>query len=158
MVTQHSRLIRGSLLDNIVGSAQGVTEDDVWQAAQTAGIADELRRLPLGLATRVGEDHQSFSGGQIQRLFIARALLRKPAILIFDEATSALDNKTQHEVTSRVAELSCTRIVIAHRLSTVRQADRIYVLDSGRVAAAGTFAELARQDGLFSRLAAGQEM
>ncbi|WP_322758918.1 ATP-binding cassette domain-containing protein, partial [Frankia sp. Cr2] len=158
VVTQHSRLIRGSLLDNIVGSAQGVTEDDVWQAAQTAGIADELRRLPLGLATRVGEDHQSFSGGQIQRLFIARALLRKPAILIFDEATSALDNKTQHEVTSRVAELSCTRIVIAHRLSTVRQADRIYVLDSGRVAAAGTFAELARQDGLFSRLAAGQEM
>jgi len=158
VVLQQSRLVRGSLLDNILASSPDATEEDAWRAAELAGVADDLRRLPLGLSTRVGEDNQTFSGGQLQRLLIARALVRRPPVVIFDEATSALDNTTQREVSDRIAALECTRVVIAHRLSTIRRADRIYVIEGGRVSAEGTYDELTERDGLFARLVSRQEL
>ena len=157
-VLQHGRMLRGSLLENLAGTDTEVTEEQVWEAAELAGIADDLRRLPLGLGTRIGEDAQGFSGGQVQRLLLARALVRRPAVLLLDEATSALDNATQRRVAAAVAGLDRTRIVIAHRLSTVRTADRILVLDGGRPAATGTYDELLGTDPLFTRLARLQEM
>ena len=157
-VLQNGRLLRGSLLENLAGTDPEVTEQDVWDAAELAGIADELRRLPLGLGTRVGEDAQGFSGGQVQRMLLARALVRRPAVLLLDEATSALDNATQRHVAEGIATLAATRIVVAHRLSTIRRADRIYVLDGGRVAAEGTYEELLDTDPLFTRLVRPQEL
>ncbi|MEV4558573.1 ATP-binding cassette domain-containing protein [Kitasatospora sp. NPDC049285] len=157
-VLQHGRMLRGSLLENLAGADPDVTEQRIWHAAELAGIADELRALPMGLGTRVGEDAQGFSGGQVQRLLLARALVRDPAVLLLDEATSALDNATQHRVAEAVAALDRTRLVIAHRLSTIRTADRIYVLDGGRVSASGTYRELLGTDPLFTRLARFQEM
>ena len=158
VVLQRSRLVRGSLLDNILASSPGAGEDAAWDAAELAGIADFIRGLPLGLQTRVGEDSRTLSGGQVQRLLIARALVRRPPVVLFDEATSALDNTTQREVADRIAELDCTRIVVAHRLSTIRRADRIYVLDGGRVVAHGTYDDLTGRDGLFTRLVSRQEL
>jgi NHLM bacteriocin system ABC transporter ATP-binding protein len=157
-VLQNGRLLRGSLLENLAGTDPDVTEHDVWEAAGLAGIADDLRRLPLGLGTRVGEDAQGFSGGQVQRLLLARALVRGPAVLLLDEATSALDNATQRHVADGIAALDRTRVVIAHRLSTIRRADRIYVLDGGRVAAVGDYDELLDSEPLFTRLVRLQEL
>ncbi|MCX5209990.1 ATP-binding cassette domain-containing protein [Kitasatospora sp. NBC_00240] len=157
-VLQHGRMLRGSLLENLAGTDTDVTEEQVWEAAELAGIAEELRRLPLGLGTRVGEDAQGFSGGQVQRLLLARALVRRPAVLLLDEATSALDNATQLRVAEAVAGLDRTRVVIAHRLSTIRTADRIHVLSGGRLTASGTYDELLGHDPLFTRLARLQEM
>ena len=157
-VLQNGKLLRGSLLENLAGTDPDVTERDVWEAAELAGIADDLRRLPLGLSTRVGEDAQGFSGGQVQRMLLARALVRRPAVLLLDEATSALDNATQRHVADGVAALDRTRVVIAHRLSTIRHADRIYVLDGGRVAAEGTYDSLLDSDPLFTRLVRPQEL
>ncbi|WP_405018251.1 ATP-binding cassette domain-containing protein [Kitasatospora sp. NBC_00070] len=158
VVLQHGRMLRGSLLENLAGSDPDVTEEQVWKAAELAGIADELRALPLGLGTRVGEDAQGFSGGQVQRLLLARALVRRPAVLLLDEATSALDNATQLRVAEAVAGLDRTRVVIAHRLSTIRTADRIHVLSGGRLTATGSYDELLGHDPLFTRLARLQEM
>ncbi|GAA1147160.1 hypothetical protein GCM10009664_13970 [Kitasatospora gansuensis] len=158
VVLQHGRMLRGSLLENLAGSDPEVTEERIWEAAELAGIADELRALPLGLGTRVGEDAQGFSGGQVQRLLLARALVRRPAVLLLDEATSALDNATQLRVAEAVAGLDRTRVVIAHRLSTIRTADRIHVLSGGRLTASGTYDELLGHDPLFTRLARLQEM
>ena len=157
-VLQNGRMLRGSLLENLAGTDPDVTEQDVWAAAELAGIADELRRLPLGLGTRVGEDAQGFSGGQIQRMLLARALVRRPAVLLLDEATSALDNATQRRVAQSIAALDRTRIVVAHRLSTIRRADRIYVLDAGRIAAQGSYDGLLDTDPLFTRLVRPQEL
>ncbi len=157
-VLQNGRLLRGSLLENLAGTDPDVTGQDVWEAAELAGIADELRALPLGLGTRVGEDSQGFSGGQVQRILLARALVRRPAVLLLDEATSALDNATQRHVADGIAALATTRIVVAHRLSTIRGADRIYVLDAGRVAAEGTYEGLLDTDPLFTRLVRPQEL
>jgi NHLM bacteriocin system ABC transporter ATP-binding protein len=158
VILQRVRLVRGSLLDNILASTPDVDEAAAWQAAELAGIAGDILRLPLGMQTRVGEDNQTFSGGQVQRLLIARALVRQPAVLLFDEATSALDNTTQREVCDRIADLACTRIVIAHRLSTIRRADRIYVIEGGRVVGQGTYAGLTARDGTFARLIERQEL
>ncbi|MBS3785758.1 MAG: ATP-binding cassette domain-containing protein, partial [Gammaproteobacteria bacterium] len=108
---------------------------------------------PMGLHTFLSEGATTLSGGQRQRLMIARALVRRPRVVIFDEATSALDNRTQAIVSESVASLECTRIVIAHRLSTIRAADRIYVLHDGRVGEVGDFATLMDQQGLFAELA-----
>ncbi len=118
----------------------------------------DIARLPMGMHTIISEDNASFSGGELQRLLIARALVKRPRVLILDEATSALDNVTQALVSRRIAELDITRIVIAHRLSTIRQADRIYVLDQGRVVANGTFDELMEDNELFARMVRRQEV
>jgi NHLM bacteriocin system ABC transporter ATP-binding protein len=158
VVMQQARVLRGSILENIVGDVPGATEEDAWRAARLADLDGDIAAMPMGLHTIVGEDNASFSGGQLQRLLIARALVKRPRILILDEATSALDNHTQALVSRRIAELDITRIVIAHRLSTIRSADRIYVLDQGRVVADGPFEELMDDSRLFARMVRRQEV
>ena len=155
VVLQNGSVTPGFILDNILGAAS-LTLDDAWQAASMAGIAEDIQRLPMGMYTLVSEGGTTFSGGQRQRLLIARALARHPRLLFFDEATSALDNMTQSVVAESVARMQATRIVIAHRLSTVLQADRIIVMEGGRIRQVGTFRELMREEGVFKRLAERQ--
>jgi ABC-type bacteriocin/lantibiotic exporter with double-glycine peptidase domain len=121
-----------------------------------AGIAGDISAMPMQMSTMVAEGGAGFSGGQLQRLLLARALVRKPKILLLDEATSALDNETQKAVMDRLSHLGVTRIVVAHRLSTVRQADHIVVLDRGRVVEDGPFDALIANNGLFASLARRQ--
>ncbi|WP_138506656.1 NHLP bacteriocin export ABC transporter permease/ATPase subunit [Nostoc sp. PA-18-2419] len=155
VVLQNGRLQSASIFDNIAGSAL-ITEEEAWEAAKMAGIADDIAAMPMKMHTVVSEGGSNFSGGQRQRLLIAKALALKPKILLFDEATSALDNKTQAIVSASMNKLQVTRVVIAHRLSTIRNADRIYVLQTGRIVQQGSFEELANQDGLFAQLMARQ--
>ena len=147
-VLQNAALIAGSIYDNIVGSGT-YSHEALEKAIHFSGFEDDLRQLPMGLNTIIPMGGGSFSGGQRQRLLLARALISSPKILILDEATSALDNKTQDIVTNHLNRLRVTRIVIAHRLSTIQNADRIYVLEQGQVVQVGTFQELAQQEGLF---------
>ena len=155
VVLQSSGLLTGDILMNIVG-ARDLTVEDAWDAARVAGVERYIRGLPMAMHTVVGEGSSSFSGGQRQRLLIARAVAGRPRILLFDEATSALDNQTQAEVADAIARLRATRIVIAHRLSTVRNADRIVVLDGGQVVQVGGFEALMAVDGPFKELASRQ--
>jgi NHLM bacteriocin system ABC transporter ATP-binding protein len=155
VVMQTSGLLTGDILMNIVG-ARDLTVEDAWDAARVAGVERYIRTLPMGLYTIVGEGASSFSGGQRQRLLIARAVAGRPKILLFDEATSALDNQTQAEVADAIANLRATRIVIAHRLSTVRHADRIVVVEAGQIVQVGAFEELMAVDGPFKQLAGRQ--
>ena len=131
VVMQNGGLTPTSILENIVGSSP-LTLDDAWEAARNAGMEDDIRDMPMGLQTIVSEGGGNLSGGQQQRLMIARALASKPPILLFDEATSALDNVTQAIVTESLDRLKLTRLVVAHRLSTIEKADRIYVMHKGR--------------------------
>jgi ATP-binding cassette subfamily C protein len=155
VVLQNSRINAGTIFENISGNAL-ISVTEAWTAAEMAGLADDIRALPMGMHTFISEGGTNFSGGQRQRLMIARALALKPNILLFDEATSALDNRTQAIVTASLDSLGVTRIVIAHRLSTIRNADRIYVMQAGRVVQQGRFEQLVRQDGLFAQLALRQ--
>ncbi|MGL5805710.1 MAG: ATP-binding cassette domain-containing protein, partial [Xenococcaceae cyanobacterium] len=151
VVIQNSRLMSGSIFENISGGAL-ISMDEAWEAAYMAGFAADIESMPMGMHTVVSEGGSNISGGQRQRLSIARALALKPRILFFDEATSALDNKTQAIVSESLEKLKVTRIAIAHRLSTIRNADRIYVLQSGRIIQEGSFDRLAQQQGLFAQL------
>ena len=155
VVLQNGSVTPGFILDNILGAAS-LTVDDAWQAAAMAGIADDIQRLPMGMYTLVSEGGTTFSGGQRQRLLIARALVRRPRLLFLDEATSALDNTTQAVVAESVARAQATRIVIAHRLSTILQADRIIVMEGGRIQQVGSYHQLMQEDGAFKRLAERQ--
>lgn len=155
VVLQTAQLTPGSILDNIIGNSQ-LTIHDAWEAAALAGIADDIRQMPMGMHTIVSAGGGTFSGGQRQRLMIARAIVRKPRILLFDEATSALDNRTQSIVSHSLEGLQATRIVIAHRLSTIIQADRIYVLVNGHVEQQGSYQELLEQSGPFKEMAQRQ--
>jgi ABC-type bacteriocin/lantibiotic exporter with double-glycine peptidase domain len=155
VVLQDDKPCAGSLFDNIVGSAN-LSLADAWEAARMVGLEEDIQAMPMGMQTVVPPGGAGFSGGQIQRLLIARALVRRPGILFFDEATSALDNKTQTVVSGSIAALKVTRLVIAHRLSTVMGADRIYTLRQGQVVEVGTFAELMAKEGLFYDLAKRQ--
>ena len=154
-VLQNGRVFSGSIQLNIAGASQ-LSQDELWEAARAAGLADDIEAMPMGMFTYVAEGGVTLSGGQRQRLLIARALSTKPAILFFDEATSALDNRTQAKVMKSLEVLNATRVVIAQRLSTVKAADRIYVLEGGRVAQEGTFNDLMSRPGLFRRLAERQ--
>lgn len=150
-VLQHGSLFSGSIYENIV--CGGIySHEEVLEALQYSGFDKDLETFPMGLQTIVQSGGGTLSLGQAQRLLISRALVAKPRILIFDEATSALDNKTQEEVSRRLDEMEVTRIVIAHRLSTVRHATRIYVLDKGKIVQTGTFIELAQQEGVFKQM------
>jgi ATP-binding cassette subfamily C protein len=149
VVLQNGQLMTGDIYHNIVG-ASDLTLDDAWAAAEAAGIADEIREMPMQMQTIVSEGSTNISGGQRQRILIAKALAMKPAIIVCDEATSALDNRTQAIVTDSLDRLKVTRIVVAHRLSTIRRADRILVLDGGQIAESGSFDELMEKDGLFA--------
>lgn len=153
---QSGCLFTGDLLHNITITAPWATEDDAWEALRLASIDEDVRRMPMQLHTMVSEGGGGFSGGQKQRLLIARALIGQPSILFFDEATSALDNISQKQVADNLAQLFCTRIVVAHRLSTIRHCDRIIVLDQGRIAEEGTFDELMAKQGLFYQMSQRQ--
>ena len=155
VVLQHGQVLPGSLRENIVG-ATTLSVDDAWAAARLAGLATDIEAMPMGMHTYVPEGGSTLSGGQRQRLLIARAVVGRPRILLFDEATSALDNLTQSQVTASLEALRATRIVIAHRLSTIERADRIYLLQGGRVVQSGTYAELIGQPGPFADLARRQ--
>ena len=158
VVTQDGKLFSGDIYSNITVSAPQLTLDEAWEAAEKAGVAEDIRAMPMGMHTFISEGQGGISGGQKQRLMIARAIAPKPKILIFDEATSALDNKTQKQVADALAGLKCTRIVIAHRLSTVRHCDRILVLDGGRIAEAGTYEALIAKGGIFAELVERQRI
>ncbi|MGD1898462.1 MAG: NHLP bacteriocin export ABC transporter permease/ATPase subunit [Phormidesmis sp.] len=151
VVLQNGRINTGSLFENISGGAL-ITLDDAWKAAEMAGFAEDINSFPMGMHTVISEGGGNLSGGQRQRLMIARALALNPNILLLDEATSALDNRTQAIVSESLDTLNGTRIVVAHRLSTIRNADRIYVIKAGRVVQQGSFDELAEQDGVFKQL------
>ncbi|MHC2020024.1 NHLP bacteriocin export ABC transporter permease/ATPase subunit [Methylobacterium sp. CM6247] len=155
VVLQSSRATSGTILDNILNGAT-LTEADAWEAARIAGLEADIRAMPMRMHTFVGEDGTLLSGGQRQRLLIARAVVRRPRILLFDEATSALDNRTQQIVSEGLAWLDATRVVIAHRLSTIQHADRIYVLQGGRIAEEGSYRELLEKGGVLAELALRQ--
>ncbi|ORU00688.1 putative ABC transporter, multidrug efflux family [Anaerovibrio sp. JC8] len=151
VVLQNGQLMSGDIFTNIVGQS-ALTLDDAWEAAEAAGIAEDIREMPMGMQTVISEGSSNISGGQRQRIMIARALAGRPAMLIFDEATSALDNRTQSIVTKSLNKLHTTRLVIAHRLSTIRECDRILVMDKGSIVESGTYDELLAQNGVFAQL------
>ena len=155
VVLQNGQLMSGDIFTNIVGTST-LTIDDAWAAAKCVGIDEDIREMPMGMYTMISEGSGNISGGQRQRLLIARALAHRPVILLLDEATSALDNRTQAIVTESLRQMHCTQIIVAHRLSTIRDADRILVMDGGTIAEAGTYDELVAKGGLFARLAARQ--
>lgn len=157
-VMQDGKLFSGSIFENIVISAPTLNLQAAWDAAEIAGIADDIRDMPMGMHTVLQEGGGTISGGQRQRLLIARAIAPKPRILIFDEATSALDNITQRKVSEALDQMKCTRIVIAHRLSTIRRCGRILVLEGGKIAEDGTYDELIAKGGLFADLVERQRL
>lgn len=158
VVTQNGKLFQGDIYSNIVISAPYLSVDDAWKAAEIADIAEDIRRMPMGMHTVISEGAGGISGGQKQRLMIARAVAPNPKVLMFDEATSALDNITQKKVSEALDGLKCTRIVIAHRLSTIKQCDRIIVLDGGKIAEDGTYDELLAKKGCFYELVERQRL
>lgn len=157
-VMQSGGLFQGDIYSNIVITDPELTLDDAWEAAEKAGIADDIRRMPMGMYTIISEGQGGISGGQRQRIMIARAIATKPKLLLFDEATSALDNKAQKQVSDALDKMGCTRIVIAHRLSTIKHCDRILVLDGGRIIEDGSYDELIAKNGFFAELVERQRL
>jgi ATP-binding cassette subfamily C protein len=155
VVLQSARLANGSIYDNICGGVQMPLEQ-AWEAARLAGLDADIQSMPMGMHTVVSEGVNTLSGGQRQRIMIARAVARRPRILLFDEATSALDNQTQAIVSASLGNLNVTRVIIAHRLSTVRQADRIIVIVDGKIVQSGNYSELSTTPGTFASFAKRQ--
>ncbi len=156
VVLQNGQLMTGNILSNIIGANPRLTIDDAWEAAKMAGIDTDIQEMPMGMFTVISEGAGTISGGQKQRLMIARAVANKPKILFFDEATSALDNQTQAIVSQSLDALQATRVVIAHRLSTIMNCNKILVMDQGRIVESGTYAELIKIEGIFASLAKRQ--
>jgi ATP-binding cassette subfamily C protein len=156
VVLQNGQLMSGDIFTNIIGSNTKLNMEDAWRAAEMAGLTDDIRQMPMGMHTVISEGAGTLSGGQKQRILIARAIVHNPRILYFDEATSALDNKTQSRVSNSLSKLDCTRVVIAQRLSTVVNCDRIIVMDKGRIVEMGGYQELINKDGIFASLAKRQ--
>ena len=157
-VMQNGKLFQGDIFSNIVISAPWLTLNEAWKAAALAGIEKDIKEMPMGMHTVISEGSGGVSGGQKQRLMIARAIAPKPNILMFDEATSALDNITQKQISESLDSLKSTRIVIAHRLSTIKNCDRIIVIDGGKIIEDGTFNELMEKRGYFSELVERQQI
>lgn len=151
-VLQNTGLISGDIYSNITVTKPGAALEEVTSVIEMAGLSKDIAALPMGLHTPVGHENCTLSGGQRQRILIARALIHKPSILIFDEATSALDNITQAKITENMNNLDCTKIIVAHRLSTIEQCDRILVLDKGGIAEEGRFDELMNAGGILTQL------
>ncbi len=158
VVLQAGNLFQGNIYSNISISNPSMTVDEAWKVAEMVGMKEDIERMPMGMNTLIQEGGGGISGGQKQRLMIARAIAGKPSILMFDEATSALDNITQKIVSDSLDTLKCTRIVIAHRLSTIRNCDRILMMDEGRIAEEGTYDELIAKGGLFAKLVERQRV
>ena len=157
-VMQDGKLMMGDIFQNITLSAPWLKLQDAWEAAELAGISEEIREMPMGMFTMISENGGGISGGQKQRILIARAVAAKPKILIFDEATSALDNITQKKISDALDRLACTRIVIAHRLSTIRNCSRILVMKDGKIAGDGTYEELIEKNAYFAELVERQRL
>ena len=157
-VMQDAGLFQGDIYSNIVISAPQLGQEEAWEAAELAGVANDIRSFPMGMHTHVAEGQGGISGGQKQRILIARAIVTKPKLLIFDEATSALDNKTQKHISKALDAMDCTRIIIAHRLSTIQNCSRILVLDDGKIIEEGTYKELMAQNGFFADLVRRQQL
>ncbi len=158
VVMQNGKLFSGSIYSNITVSAPQLTMEETWEAAAIAGIDEDIRAMPMGMHTVLSEGNGGISGGQKQRLMIARAVAPKPKLLFLDEATSALDNITQKQVSDSLNRMKCTRIVIAHRLSTIRECDRILVLDNGKIIEDGNYEELVSRNGFFAELVRRQQI
>lgn len=150
-VLQNARLVGGTLLE-VIAAGRAISVEQAWSAAEQAGLAEDLQALPMGLQTLVPAGGSNLSGGQRQRLAIARALAGQPRLLLFDEPTSALDNRSQQHVLNSLEQLAITRVLVAHRLSTVRKADPILVLDRGRLVQQGSYEQLVSQPGVFADL------
>ena len=158
-VPQETLLFHDSVRANLLWANPGATEEDIWRALASAAADDFVRALPNGLETVLGDRGVLVSGGERQRLSLARALLRRPRILILDEATSSLDSENERRIQDAIDRLheQITIVVITHRLSTIRNADRIHVLDHGRIVESGTWNSLlASPDGRFRALCAAQ--
>ena len=158
VVLQQGGMILGSIYENVAVANPKLTREEVEALLVEAGMALDLERMPMGIDTLVSEFGGSISGGQQQRILIARALANNPAILYFDEATSALDNNAQKSISDDLKKRKITRVVIAHRLSTVMECDRILFLDKGKIAEEGTYEELMARKGLFYEMAKRQEV
>ena len=155
VVLQSVETVAGSIYENIAGMAP-LSADEAWAAARAAALEDDILAMPMAMRTMLPEGGVGLSAGQRQRLLIARALVRKPRVILFDEATSALDNRAQSIVQASLEKLGVTRLVIAHRLSSIRDVDRIYVLDSGRIVETGSYEDLMERDGIFAALSRRQ--
>ena len=156
VVLQNGKLIAGSIFENITITSSAPELKKVWQTIDDVGLREDIESMPMGIHTMLSESAGTISGGQMQRILIARAIYTDPAVLFFDEATSALDNITQARVCESLEKRHMTRLVIAHRLSTVRNCDRILVLDQGKVAEEGTYDQLMKMKGLFYQMAERQ--
>ena len=156
VVLQNGKLISGNILENITITAPHATMQEVNHVIEKVGLKDDIARMPMGLHTVLSENAGTISGGQQQRILIARAIIGSPSILIFDEATSALDNHTQAEVCKSLEEMKITRITVAHRLSTIRNCDKIFVMDKGSIVETGDYDSLMAKQGLFYQLATRQ--
>ncbi len=156
VVLQNGKLIAGSIYENITITAPNATLKDVQAVIEAVGLKSDIEQMPMGVHTVLSENSGTISGGQQQRILIARAIIAHPSILIFDEATSALDNVTQAAVCESLDKMNVTRIVVAHRLSTIKNCDRIIVLQDGKIVEQGTYSALMDQNGLFHQLAARQ--
>jgi NHLM bacteriocin system ABC transporter ATP-binding protein len=150
-VMQQSQLIPGNIASNIIGMTNAAF-DDALEAARNVGLEEDINQMPMGMLTVVTDGLSTISGGQRERIMIARAIVNKPRLLFFDEATSSLDNKTQQKVSKSLEKLQATRVVIAHRLSTVMNADRIYLMENGMIEESGTYQELINKAGKFADL------
>ena len=157
VVLQNDTVIRGTILQNILGNS-GLKEEDAWEAAKKVSLDKDIKEMPMGMQTMLTAGGAALSGGQLQRLIIARAIIRQPKLLIFDEATSALDNLTQNEIRKSLDSLKVTRIIIAHRLSTIINADKIYVMKDGEIIESGTYNQLIKEKGYFAELAERQKV
>jgi ATP-binding cassette subfamily C protein len=156
VVLQDSALDSGQIRKNVSGPRR-MRDSEIWEVLEAAAVADDIRAMPMRLETPLTFGGGGISGGQRQRLLIARALATQPRILVLDEATSALDNRAQATISANLDAMGITRIIVAHRLSTIRNADRIIVLDGGRIAQEGSFDELVNDEsGLFHRFAQRQ--
>ena len=157
-VLQNGQLLQGSIFSNLAVAHPQLTAEQAWEALEAAYLAEDVRRMPMGLNTILGENGAGLSGGQKQRLLIARALADKPSVVFMDEATSALDNVAQAHTARSLDALGCTRVVIAHRLSTIQNCRRIVMLEGGKIVEDGTFEELVALGGRFAALVERQRL